>query len=255
MRFDLWTFALQAANFLVLLWLLHRFLYRPVLKIIGDREDAAAKLTADLDAKAKAADALRHDLEGERDALAREKEAVLAQARVAAAEERKTLLAQARRDADAVHAAAQASFKRERDELVSSAGRDAVRLAVSLVRRLVQEPPAKAAQGAMLQLVCDDIERLPLDAKQHFRDRMAGEDRLPDVVTAAPLDAHAQKLFGERLAKALGASARPAFAVNPDLLAGVEVRFPFTILRRSWSEDLRRIEAELIHDDDAAKLA
>jgi F-type H+-transporting ATPase subunit b len=255
MQFDPWTFGLQAANFLVLVWLLRRFLYRPVLRVIGERQAAAAALTADLDAKGRAAEALRQDLDAQRATLSKERDAILAQARDAATAERKTLLVQARQDAEAVRAAAQTSFERERDELVRSVGRDAARLATSVVRRLMREPPAAAAQEAMLRLVCDDIERLPDEARQHIRERIAGEDHAPDVVTAASLDARAQRLLADRLAKALGAPVRPTFKVDPELLAGVEVRFPFTILRRCWSEDLRRIEAELIDDDGAPKLA
>lgn len=255
MHFDPWTFALQAANFLVLIWLLHRFLYRPVLDVIAARQAAAAKLTADLAAQSKAAEALRRDLDAQRAAIGQQRDAALAEARDDAAAERQALLAAARSDADAVRAASQTSFEQERAELVSSLGRDAARLAVSIVRRLLNEPPAAAVQDAMLQLVCDDIGRLPDDARQHIRERIAGDERAPDVVTAAPLDAKSQRSFSERLAKALGAPARPTFRVDPDLLAGVEVRFPFTILRRSWSDDLGRIEAELIHDGGAPKLA
>lgn len=255
MHFDPWTFGLQAANFLVLVWLLHRFLYRPVLGVIAARQAAAAEMTAHLEAQTKAAEALRHDLEAQRAAIVRERDAALAAARDAAAAERKVLLAAAHSDADAVRSAAQTSFERERTVLVSSLGRDATRLAVSIVRRLLEEPPAAAAQAAMLQLVCEDVERLPDEAKRHIRERIAGDDHAPDVVTAAPLDAKTQRSFTERLAKALGVPTRPTFKVDPGLLAGVEVRFPFTILRRSWSDDLRRIEAELIHDDGAPKLA
>ena len=241
MHFDPWTFGLQAANFLVLVWLLHRFFYRPVLGVIAARQAAAAKMTA--------------DLEAQRATIVREKDAALAEARDAAAAERKVLLAAAHGDADAVRSAAQTSFERERVELVSALGCDASRLAISIVRRLLKEPPAAAAQEPMLQLVCEDVERLPDEAKQHIRERIAGENRGPDVVTAAPLDAKAQQSFAERLAIALGAPTHPTFKVDPGLLAGVEIRFPFTILRRSWSDDLRRIEAELIHDDGAPKLA
>ncbi len=256
MRFDLWTFALQAANFLVLVWLLRHFLYRPVLGVITQRQAATAKLTADLEAQAKAAEALRRGLEAERAAISGEKAATLAAARDAAAAERKTLMAQARTDADAVRAQARSSFERERADVASSLGRDAARLAVAIVRRLLKEPPAAAAQDAMLRFVCDDIERLPEEARQHVLEQIAGEDEAaPTVVTAAPLDAETQRSFAERLGKALGAPARPEFRVDPELLAGVEVRFPFTILRRAWAEDLNRIEAELIHDDGAAKLA
>jgi F-type H+-transporting ATPase subunit b len=255
MHFDPWTFGLQAANFLVLVWLLHRFLYRPVLGVIAARQAAAAKLTADLDAQTKAAKVLRDDLEAQAAAIARERDSALAAARAAADAERKILLAQAHRDADAERAAAQTSFDRERAELVGSTGRDAARLAVSIVGRLLKEPPAATAQNAMLELVCEDVERLPDEAKQHICERIADDDHAPEVVTASVLDEKAQTHFAARLAKSLGAPVHTRFRTDPDLLAGVEVRFASTILRRAWSEDLRRIEAELIHDDGAQKFA
>ena len=47
MRIDWWTFAFQTINVLVLVWLLSRFLFKPVAKIIADRQQAAARLMQD----------------------------------------------------------------------------------------------------------------------------------------------------------------------------------------------------------------
>ena len=47
MRIDWTTLALQTINVLVLVWLLARFLFRPVTTIIAERRAAAEKLLAD----------------------------------------------------------------------------------------------------------------------------------------------------------------------------------------------------------------
>jgi F-type H+-transporting ATPase subunit b len=47
MRIDWWTLALQTANVLILIWLLGRFLFRPVADIVARRQDEANKLIAD----------------------------------------------------------------------------------------------------------------------------------------------------------------------------------------------------------------
>ena len=47
MRIDWTTLALQTVNVLVLVWLLARFLFRPVSTIIAERRAAAEKLLAD----------------------------------------------------------------------------------------------------------------------------------------------------------------------------------------------------------------
>lgn len=231
MHFDIWTLGLQAANFLVLVWLLHRFLYRPVLTVIAARQAAAKELTDDLKAEKQTAETLRQGLEKEHAAIAQERDAGLRAAHEAADAERKALLAKAHQEADDMKAEAQKAFERERAEAVQSMGRDAARLAVSVVGRLLRETPGAAVQDRMLDLVCEDVRSLPADAKRQIGERVAADDGSVKVVTATPLDERAAKRFGENLAKALGAPANPAFQVDPNLIAGVEVRFPFTILR------------------------
>lgn len=255
MHFEPWTLVLQAANFLVLVWLLHRFLYRPVLAIIATRKAAADKLIADVQAEKKAAEDLRQNLESQRAAIAQERDAALNAAREAADAERKAVLAKAHADAEALRSEATKTFERERAQVVRSVGRDAARLALSIVRRLLQEAPAVSVQEGLLELVCDDVKSLPADSRKRIAERVAADKVALEVVTATPLDKRTATRFGESLSAALGAPAAPTFRVDKELIAGVEVRFPFTILRRSWSEDLKRIEAELIDDDHAAKVA
>ncbi|HSE11019.1 MAG TPA: hypothetical protein VLB69_00165, partial [Rudaea sp.] len=47
MNFDWTTFVLEAINFLILVWLLKRFLYRPVLDVIARRQAGVARTLAD----------------------------------------------------------------------------------------------------------------------------------------------------------------------------------------------------------------
>ena len=52
------TFFLEIINFLVLVWILKRFLYKPVLEAIGHRKAVIDKTLADADAKEAGAQAL-----------------------------------------------------------------------------------------------------------------------------------------------------------------------------------------------------
>ncbi|MGB8423446.1 MAG: F0F1 ATP synthase subunit B, partial [Paraburkholderia sp.] len=71
MRIDWSTLALQTINALVLIWLLARFLFRPVAGIIAERQKAAQTLIADADAAKRAAVL-------ERDTAARETQQLVA---------------------------------------------------------------------------------------------------------------------------------------------------------------------------------
>ena len=55
MLIDWFTVGAQVVNFLILVWLLKRFLYRPILDAIDAREKRIARVLADTDAKKAAA--------------------------------------------------------------------------------------------------------------------------------------------------------------------------------------------------------
>ena len=63
MQFDLTTFALEVLNFLVLVWLLKRFFYQPVLAVIEARRAAGAAILDEAHASQRAADAMKAQCE------------------------------------------------------------------------------------------------------------------------------------------------------------------------------------------------
>ena len=248
MRLDLWTFLFQVFNFLVLLWLLRRFLYQPVLKVIGERKAATDKIIADANAAKASAEALRQELERQKAALAKEREAELSKAHNAAEAERAAILEQARKDAEAAQAAGRKALESERAQVARTLGGDAAKLGVTITRRLLEgEASAETTQAGMLELLRQDVGALAPNVKQRIIETVAASP--PELVMAFPLDAAAQDRLSASLSEALGAPVKPAFRVDPGLIAGVELHFPFTVLKRAWSEDLKRIEAELIHDE------
>ncbi|MGW8183687.1 MAG: F0F1 ATP synthase subunit B family protein, partial [Burkholderiales bacterium] len=58
MQFDWVTFVLEIVNFLILVWILKRFLYQPVLKTIARRKAAIDRTLADARTKTTDAEAL-----------------------------------------------------------------------------------------------------------------------------------------------------------------------------------------------------
>ncbi|MFT4935515.1 MAG: F-type H+-transporting ATPase subunit b [Pseudoalteromonas distincta] len=255
MQFDLWTLGLQAANFLVLVWLLHRFLYRPVLAVLAARKAATDKLTADAEAAKAAAETVRLDLERQRASIDQDRHAALKAAHEAADAESKAVLARARAEAEALGQAAQAELAQERAAIVASSGTDAARLAIGMVRRLVDDPAATSLQAHLLDLACEDLRALPAETKRQIAERLSTRQGSPQVVTAMPLDETAQDTVAGTLTKAFGAPLAPVFRVDANLLAGVEIHFPFTILRRSWAERLKQLEAEVVNADPATIVA
>ena len=142
MLIDWFTVVAQALNFLILIWLLKRFLYKPVLDAIDSRE---RHIELELNgAAAKQAEALleRDALRNKNAAFDAQRADLLAAATDQGAAERARLLAAARREADDLRA-----------QYADMARADEARL-VRQIARLAQEEVFGMARKALADL-CD----------------------------------------------------------------------------------------------------
>ncbi|PZW39339.1 F-type H+-transporting ATPase subunit b [Humitalea rosea] len=241
MQIDWWTFGLQTINVLVLIWLLQRFLFRPVKAIIDARRDASEKLLADAEAARNAAQEAVAAIEARRKDFSKEGEAILAAAQATALTERANMLEQARQEAARIETEAHKILAREREtqrhELEAQAGE----LAVVMARRLLDLLPADTVTAALLEALAQDLAALPAEARRE----LAAAERPVVVTTATALSADAQTAWQERLTQLLGKDARFTFGEDPGLIAGATLQGPHTLLRRNWRADLDRLGRSL----------
>ena len=99
MLIDWFTVVAQTVNFLVLVWLLKRFFYRPILNAIDAREQRIAAALAEADAKKLAGDQEREEFQRKTHELEQPCAAILSQALDEAQAERQRLIAAAHEDA------------------------------------------------------------------------------------------------------------------------------------------------------------
>ena len=143
MRFDWWTLILQTVNFAVLVWLLHRFLYKPVLRMIDARRAEVEKQHADARAAEDKAKETLATIERERNGIAAERDAALKAAVAQAEEAAKAQHAQAERDAVALLDATRKTLATERDQALAEARQTALDLGGEIARRLLAAAPTK----------------------------------------------------------------------------------------------------------------
>jgi F-type H+-transporting ATPase subunit b len=109
---DWFTVAAQVLNFLILMWLMKRFLYHPVLDAIDAREKRIAGELAQADATKAAAQQERDNFRSKSEHLEQQRTELLRQATDAANAERQRLLEEARKAAADLSAQRQESDPR-----------------------------------------------------------------------------------------------------------------------------------------------
>jgi F-type H+-transporting ATPase subunit b len=232
-----WTLALQTINVLVLVWLLSRFLYKPIVAAIAERQAAADKLLADAEAARTAATAQEATLKASTAAFAADTTRRRAEMQAGADTDRAHLLDQAKQEVADLHKQAESAAEEDRKKAGAALEIQAATLAGQMAGKLLDRMPAVATTEAMFQALVDRLASLP-DA-----DRTRLATGALTVVTPAPLGDPDRQRYAQALTAALPGLAAPDFTDEPGLIAGFELRNPYIVLRNSWRADLD----ELLH--------
>jgi F-type H+-transporting ATPase subunit b len=239
-----WTLAFQAINFLVLAWMLQRFLYKPVLAALDRRRAETERVIKEANDSKEAANTLRRDLEHQRDGLAAERARIVEAALADGEKERQRVLAEAGVEKDHLLAQAQESLQRAEGAARARIESEAAGVAVELARRLLSVVPPRAVSTALLEDVLAELDAMTAAERERLTGARAGRAEvtivLPEALTPSDLEV-AQR----RLASALGGSPVVSVRVDPALVAGVEVRFPYAILHRNWRDGLQAAQVRL----------
>lgn len=246
MHIDWWTLALQTVNFLILVWLLSRFLYRPVSRILAERRATAQTLLEKAKAAGAKVEAERAEIDAAKRGFAAERERILAKARSDGEAERKALLEKAQKDADAKRAQADAELARAHTETERALAAQAEDLAVTIAERLL----ARLSSHATNPMFVDELVELVRALSPRAKATLASAPGI-EITTAMPLAPAEQEELRRRLESELGRALAISFRSDGTVIAGIELSGADVVLRNSWREDLRRVKEELARDGSA----
>lgn len=223
MLIDWFTVGAQALNFLILVWLLKRFLYKPILEAIDAREKRIAQELADAAAQQTAAQQQRDEFKRKNDEFDQQRAALLRQATEAAAAERQRLIAAARQASDVLTT--------QREEVLQS---DLQHLKQALRVRTQQEVFAIAGR-ALKDLATTNLNACMVDTFSHrLRDmntqakavlaKAIRESAAPAILRSAfELPPEQRAALQNAINETFSADIRVQFQTAPELIAGIEL--------------------------------
>ncbi|MGC9370191.1 MAG: F0F1 ATP synthase subunit delta [Paracoccaceae bacterium] len=250
MQFDWWTLAIQAINFLVLVWLLSRFLYRPVRQVIEKRQALSAEAADAAQRKADEAEAARQRYEDRQRELEAERRALAEKVHKDMQQEREKLLQAARDEAEQIRADAKAATEKERNAALSALKSEIANLAAAITRQVLQASGTTGTGRETLAAVRSYFDGLSEDELEALQRDVAGESTAIELVTATELSAAERKSWRNGLHGSLQSEAHVAFVVDPEILGGVELRFPHSILSFTWAHRIEEATARMIGESD-----
>jgi len=232
------TFLLEAVNFLVLVWILKHFLYKPVLGVIEKRRAAieaslaeAKKTKADAEALDKQSrdrlDALDRERQAARDALDKE---------IAALRQRRTdeLVANLEQERERGRVLAE---RRTADEDRRREGQ-AVQAGVAFTAKLLARVAGPDLEARLVDMAVQDLLALPPERAEALRAAVpAGTTAV--VTTSLPLEGDRRKALTSALeALLMGAAPTWEFREDVGVVCGVRVSLGPWVLKASLADEL-----------------
>jgi F-type H+-transporting ATPase subunit b len=239
MQLDWTTFALEIVNFLVLVWILQRFLYKPVMNVIAGRKAAVEKTLADARMVEATAQSLKQQYENRMTDWEGEKSKTQAQLAKELAAERVRL-----------KSALQASLEQERDRDRALEQRRAMELRHGLEQGALAEGGRFAAR-LLSRVACAEleerirgllIEELPQLGQSELESlRMACQqtDAKLRITSRYPLVEEQRSSLAQALGRVAAKSVACEFAQDPELIAGLRISIGPWVLRCNLQDELK----------------
>ena len=243
------TFILEVVNFLVLVWILKRFLYRPVLDVIARRRADIEKTLKDADARLSEAQSLQNRYESRiADWEAEREDARADLSREIDEERRKQLQALQTSLAQEQEKSAIIEARRASDSL-RQIEHSALKQGAQFAARLLEQSATSELQSRLLEMLIDRVSVLPSE-------RLLGQglsiDQAMDpieVTSAFALSEQQRADLQQALSKATNTKTAIRFTEDPQLLAGLRITVGAYVLGLNLQDELEGF-ARLAHDKD-----
>lgn len=240
------TFLLEMLNFLVLVWILKRFLYKPVLEVIARRREGIEAQLAEARQAQEEAAGLKAEYEGRLAERAREQQ----QARDALAEEinaeRARLMSGLQDELAQQRKKAQVAEARQRSTQEREIEHQALQQGAQFATQLLSQAAVPELEARLLTLLLDGIAALPDDRINDLRTQWGEAPADIQVCSAFPLSDEQQQQLEQALCGLSGLAVPVRFSQDGALLAGLRVAIGAWVLHANLQDELKGF-AEFAH--------
>lgn len=242
MFIDWFTVLAQVINFLVLVALLKRFLYKPVLDAIDRREHRIAAQLEDARTTKQHALQQRAEFERKNIELDSQRAALLKQATDAANRERASMLDAARREHDELRARFQSILREEQELVAHEIVARAEEAAVAIARQALHDLAGESMEDRIAAVLAQRLRDAHNDGNGSV-EAWAKAAQQPLVVRSAfELSATARSTIEQALRQAGAPTAPLRFELANHLIGGIEIAGNGAKLTWSFAEYLDSLE-------------
>jgi F-type H+-transporting ATPase subunit b len=223
MLLDWFTIVAQAVNFIILVWLMKRFLYKPILNAIDAREKRIAAELADADAKKAEAQKDRDEFQHKNEEFDQQRAALLSKATDEAKAERQRLLDEARKAADDLSARRQETMRNDARNLHQAISRRTQQEVFAIARKALTDLATTSLEERMGEVFTRRLREMDGPAKAGLAKALKTASAPAILRSAFDLPAEQRATIQNALNETFAAEIQVRFETAPDSISGIEL--------------------------------
>jgi F-type H+-transporting ATPase subunit b len=223
MLIDWFTVGAQIVNFLILVWLLQHFLYKPILDAIDAREKRIAAELADADEKKAEAQKERIDFEDKNKAFDEQRTALLAKATDEAKAERGRLIDQAKQYEASLRATQVEALRGDQSRLGNEITLLAEKEVFAIARKALTDLANVSLEERVGEVFTRRLRDLDPKAKELLGAALKNSSEPAPLRSAFDLPAAQKAAIQNALNETFSAEIRIKFEDSQDAICGIEL--------------------------------
>jgi F-type H+-transporting ATPase subunit b len=220
---DWFTIVAQAINFLILVWLMKRFLYKPVVDAIDAREKRIATELANADAKKAEAQKEHEEFQHKNVEFDQQRAALLTKATEEAQAERQRLLGEARQAAIDLSLKQQEALRNEEQTLHEAIRRRTQDEVFAIARKALTDLATTSLEERLGEVFTRRLREMDGKAKEGLGVALKIASAPAVVRSTFDLPAEQRAAIQNALNETFSAEVRVRFETAPDLVSGIEL--------------------------------
>lgn len=223
MLIDWFTVGAQTLNFLILVWLMKRYLYQPVLHAIDAREKRIAAQIADAAAKEAAANQEKEEFQRKNAEFELRRADMMGRAADDAKAEHRRLLEEARRAADALSVRQGELLRSEAKTLHESIARRTQEEVFAIARKTLTDLAGVSLEERMTAVLSERLLAMDEAERRRLAEAMEKTEEPALIRSAFELPSEQRRILQQAVNAAFPAGKPLRFEAAPEIVSGIEL--------------------------------
>ncbi len=223
MKINWFTVIAQLINFLILVWLLKKFLYKPVLDAIDAREKKIVSRLEDAKTKKEEAKKEQDEFNEKNKQFDGQKKELMDKAIADTKVQKDKLMEDARKDIDALHAKQQKALKDMQEDLKKELAKKAQQQVFDISRKTLTDLASASLEEQSAKLFISRLEELNDKGKKEFVDSFKSGTKPVLIQSAFELHKKQQNEIKKAVDEILGKETEFEFKTAPEIISGIEL--------------------------------